>query len=68
LSPYLAIFGSFLKQKALKLHHTKLDGRRINVEMTAGGGGKYVEFHVSEYLQPALFVASLNMGGKREQV
>ncbi|PFH54852.1 hypothetical protein AMATHDRAFT_378 [Amanita thiersii Skay4041] len=27
-------------QQALKLHQSKLDGRLINVELTAGGGGK----------------------------
>ncbi|KAF8445749.1 hypothetical protein L210DRAFT_3528327 [Boletus edulis BED1] len=27
-------------QQALKLHHSVLDGRQINVELTAGGGGK----------------------------
>lgn len=27
-------------QQALKLHHSQLDGRKINVELTAGGGGK----------------------------
>lgn len=27
-------------QAALKLHHTQIAGRRINVELTAGGGGK----------------------------
>ncbi|KAG5221062.1 RRM domain-containing protein [Salix suchowensis] len=27
-------------QQALKLHQSDLDGRRINVELTAGGGGK----------------------------
>jgi nucleolar protein 6 len=27
-------------QQALKLHHSELDGRKINVELTAGGGGK----------------------------
>lgn len=27
-------------QQALRLHHTELDGRKINVELTAGGGGK----------------------------
>ncbi|TFK56572.1 hypothetical protein OE88DRAFT_1730049 [Heliocybe sulcata] len=27
-------------QQALKLHHSTLDGRQINVELTAGGGGK----------------------------
>ena len=31
--------NSTLLQQALKLHHTDLDGRRINVELTAGGGG-----------------------------
>ena len=34
-------FGRFLAvQRALRLHHTLLDNRRINVEVTAGGGGK----------------------------
>ena len=27
-------------QNALKFHHTVMDGRRINVEVTCGGGGK----------------------------
>ena len=27
-------------QQALKMHHTELQGRIINVELTAGGGGK----------------------------
>ncbi|KAL5494980.1 hypothetical protein ACEPAI_442 [Sanghuangporus weigelae] len=27
-------------QHALKLHHSTLDGRQINIELTAGGGGK----------------------------
>lgn len=27
-------------QQALKLHQSMLDGRMINVELTAGGGGK----------------------------
>lgn len=27
-------------QVALRLHQSELDGRRINVELTAGGGGK----------------------------
>ena len=27
-------------QQALKLHHSQLEGRMINVELTAGGGGK----------------------------
>ncbi|KAG2159638.1 uncharacterized protein EDB93DRAFT_1244429 [Suillus bovinus] len=27
-------------QQGLKLHHSSLDGRQINVELTAGGGGK----------------------------
>ena len=26
--------------QGLKLHHSNLDGRQINVELTAGGGGK----------------------------
>ncbi|KZT41381.1 hypothetical protein SISSUDRAFT_981959 [Sistotremastrum suecicum HHB10207 ss-3] len=27
-------------QQGLKLHHSELEGRKINVELTAGGGGK----------------------------
>ncbi|KAH7930511.1 hypothetical protein BV22DRAFT_54083 [Leucogyrophana mollusca] len=27
-------------QQGLKLHHSQLDGRQVNVELTAGGGGK----------------------------
>jgi hypothetical protein len=27
-------------QSALRLHHSELDGRQINVELSAGGGGK----------------------------
>ena len=27
-------------QQALKLHQSEIEGRRINVELTAGGGGK----------------------------
>jgi nucleolar protein 6 len=27
-------------QAALRLHQSELDGRRINVELTAGGGGR----------------------------
>ena len=27
-------------QQGLKLHQSELDGRKINVELTAGGGGK----------------------------
>jgi hypothetical protein len=27
-------------QHALKLHHSELEGRKINIELTAGGGGK----------------------------
>lgn len=27
-------------QNALRLHHSELEGRKINVELTAGGGGK----------------------------
>lgn len=26
-------------QKALRMHHQKMKGRRVNVEVTAGGGG-----------------------------
>ena len=27
-------------QQALRLHHSEIEGRKINVELTAGGGGK----------------------------
>lgn len=30
-------------QNALRLHHSVLDGRKINVELSAGGGGKSAE-------------------------
>lgn len=30
------------EQRGLTLHHTLIDGRRINVELTVGGGGTYV--------------------------
>jgi nucleolar protein 6 len=26
-------------QQALRLHHSELDGRKVNVELTVGGGG-----------------------------
>lgn len=35
---YFCLFPS--SQKALNLHHSTLDGRKINVEITCGGGGK----------------------------
>ncbi|KAI9631980.1 uncharacterized protein MKK02DRAFT_41621 [Dioszegia hungarica] len=37
---FLDVPSSDAMQAALKLHHTQLAGRRINVELTAGGGGK----------------------------
>jgi len=36
---FLEFPNATLLQQALKLHHTDLDGRRINVELTVGGGG-----------------------------
>ena len=30
-------------QQGLKLHQSELEGRKINVELTAGGGGKSVQ-------------------------
>jgi len=36
---FVEFTNSTLLQQALKLHHTDLDGRRINVELTVGGGG-----------------------------
>jgi nucleolar protein 6 len=36
---FLEFSNAKLLQEALKLHHTDLDGRRINVELTVGGGG-----------------------------
>lgn len=40
---FIEFQSSTALQKALKLHHTELDGKIINVEMTAGGGGTTVE-------------------------
>ncbi|WWC70813.1 uncharacterized protein I206_104765 [Kwoniella pini CBS 10737] len=37
---FLELPNSTLMQAALKLHHSNLKGRTINVELTAGGGGK----------------------------
>lgn len=37
---FLEVPTSENMQAALKLHHTTLNSRRINVELTAGGGGK----------------------------
>lgn len=37
---FLELLSSEEMQKCLKLHHSILNGRRINVELTAGGGGK----------------------------
>jgi hypothetical protein len=36
---FLEFPNATLLQQALKLHHTDLDGRIINVELTVGGGG-----------------------------
>ncbi|WWC62628.1 uncharacterized protein I303_105225 [Kwoniella dejecticola CBS 10117] len=36
---FLELPNSSLMQAALKLHHSNLKGRTINVELTAGGGG-----------------------------
>ena len=33
----------YLFQSALKLHHTKFGDRRINIELSCGGGGKTEE-------------------------
>ena len=33
---------SFFLQNMLKFHHSRMEGRRINVEVTCGGGGKGV--------------------------
>lgn len=37
---FLEVLSSEEMQKCLKLHHSILNGRQINVELTAGGGGK----------------------------
>ena len=36
---FLELPDSAAMQQCLKLHHTLIQGRRINVELTAGGGG-----------------------------
>lgn len=37
---YFNTWFLFPIQAGLKLHHTKFDDRRINVELSCGGGGK----------------------------
>ncbi len=37
---FIEVLSSAEMQSALKLHHSELQGRVINVELTAGGGGK----------------------------
>ncbi|TCD67104.1 hypothetical protein EIP91_000567 [Steccherinum ochraceum] len=37
---FLEFVNKAALQQALKLHHSQLEGRDINVELTAGGGGK----------------------------
>ena len=39
----LCILCCSVLQSALKLHHTKFGDRRINVELSCGGGGKTEE-------------------------
>jgi nucleolar protein 6 len=36
---FLEFFNKSSLQQGLRLHHSVLDGRQINVELTAGGGG-----------------------------
>ncbi|ORY28487.1 hypothetical protein BCR39DRAFT_482486 [Naematelia encephala] len=48
-------------QACLKLHHSTLDGRRINVELTAGGGGK------SEARQGKITERNERVGVQRER-
>lgn len=48
-------------QACLKLHHSLIQGRRINVELTAGGGGK------SESRQEKIKTRNERVGGQRER-
>lgn len=58
---FLELPSSAAMQACLKLHHSLLQGRRINVELTAGGGGK------SEGRQEKIKSRNERVGGQRER-
>lgn len=58
---FLELPSSAAMQACLKLHHSLLAGRRINVELTAGGGGK------SEGRVEKIKARNERVGGQRER-
>lgn len=58
---FLELPSSAAMQACLKLHHSLIQGRRINVELTAGGGGK------SESRQEKIKTRNDRVGGQRER-
>lgn len=58
---FLELSSSAELQTCLRLHHSQLSGRRINVELTAGGGGK------SDARKAKLAERNKRIGGQREK-
>ncbi|CAK9781008.1 unnamed protein product [Cutaneotrichosporon oleaginosum] len=58
---FLELASSAELQTCLRLHHSQLAGRRINVELTAGGGGK------GETRRAKLAERNKRVGGQRER-
>lgn len=58
---FLEVASSEAMQACLKLHHSSIQNRRINVELTAGGGGK------SDARQGKIKERNERVGGQRER-
>ncbi|KGB74861.2 nucleolar protein 6 [Cryptococcus deuterogattii R265] len=58
---FLELPSSTVLQACLKLHHSELKGRTINVELTAGGGGS------SEDRKKKILERNQRVGGQRER-
>ncbi|GMK53845.1 hypothetical protein CspeluHIS016_0104310 [Cutaneotrichosporon spelunceum] len=58
---FLELGTSAELQTCLRLHHSQLAGRRVNVELTAGGGGK------SDARKAKLAERNKRVGGQRER-
>lgn len=58
---FLELPSSTELQACLKLHHSELQGRKINVELTAGGGGK------SDKRSTKIKERNERVGGQRER-
>ena len=58
---FVELADSTAMQACLKLHHTSIQGRTINVELTAGGGGK------SDTRSAKIKARNERVGGQRER-